>query len=553
MDDAGRVPEVTVAHDRELGALSAERSVARAVQEVVDQIPCQVAIVDGSALLCMVNQQWRDFAETHPGDFRACRVGGSLLRWCERCGERQLAVVLNRLVTEGRAGGVWDPVGWGAGRPAMRVSVGLLADGAGAVIACWHLEQPGAAGASRGATAQPDAWEGLVEHLWAARERGEASRTGVALLSFTSVSARGAGGAVASAVLDRVVAACRPGDRAALVGDDEIAVSVSDVLGEVHLLGIAERLLEQLDGSLVVGSEVVELAASAGVALVDRLGPLTDDGAVLALLRDLAGAHPLHHDRSSRPALVAPQQLDRALENEEFFLLYQPVVRAGDRATVGVEALVRWLDPTRGVVPPIEFVPDAERTGRIFSLGAWVLERACRDAAALPDSYEVSVNVSARQIRSDLARVVFDALDRTQLSPSRLVLELTESMIMADPERSISLFGELTRHGVRIAIDDFGSGYSSLARLRDLTINRLKIDRLFVRGLASSPLDETIVEAVISLARSLGLDVVAEGVETDEQAAILHAMGCDHLQGYLIGHPVPIGELAGVPSAGGEP
>ncbi len=244
--------------------------------------------------------------------------------------------------------------------------------------------------------------------------------------------------------------------------------------------------------------------------------------------------------------------LRMALERDELRLHFQPIVDLRTDAVVGFEALVRWQHPTRGLVPPLAFIPLAEETGLILPLGRWVLETACRQAVRWHASASrrdaappfVSVNLSAREfMAADLCEAVADILVDTGLDPGALELEITESVLMDQSEAGIRALRQLRGLGVRLVLDDFGTGYSSLAYLKHLPLDTIKIDRSFIVGI-DEPADRSIVDAVIALAHGLGIGVVAEGIETAGQADRLRELGCDLGQGYLFARPLPAGRIA---------
>ena len=236
------------------------------------------------------------------------------------------------------------------------------------------------------------------------------------------------------------------------------------------------------------------------------------------------------------------------LERGELVLHYQPIVdQAGH--VIGVEALARWVHPTRGMVQPGSFIPVAEESGLILPLGKWVMQTACRQLlawskAAHTQSLSIAVNVSAREFRqSEFASQIIEILRSTGANPRRLKLELTESLLLSDVQDAIRKMEQLRAEGVRFSLDDFGTGYSSLSYLKRLPLDQLKIDQSFVRDVLTDPNDAAIARTVIALAQSLGLAVVAEGVETAGQRDFLLASGCQVFQGYLFGRPVPVHEL----------
>jgi len=241
------------------------------------------------------------------------------------------------------------------------------------------------------------------------------------------------------------------------------------------------------------------------------------------------------------------EDLRQAIKVNGFLLYYQAQVDRG--VLVGAEALIRWRHPQRGFLSPGEFIPLAEKTGLILPLGDWVLETACKQIAAWADRKDmahisVAVNISARQLRSaDFVEKVLTILDRTRANPHNLKLELTESMFVDNVEDVIAKMTELKSHGLRFSLDDFGTGYSSLAYLRRLPLDQLKIDQAFVRDILADAGSGAIAESIISLGRAMGLSVIAEGVETEEQRDFLAGLGCHAFQGYLFSRPVPVDEF----------
>jgi EAL domain-containing protein (putative c-di-GMP-specific phosphodiesterase class I) len=235
------------------------------------------------------------------------------------------------------------------------------------------------------------------------------------------------------------------------------------------------------------------------------------------------------------------------MEKKEFVLHYQPKVDLKSRDIVGVEALIRWQSPELGLVPPGEFIPLLEETGLILQVGSWALTRAALDHRGWVErnlnAPRVAVNVSQIQLRQrDFVRVVQEAV-ADGVAPTGIDLEITESLVMQDVQANIEKLDAVRRLGMRIAIDDFGTGYSSLAYLARLPVETLKIDRAFISTMLQDPNSATLVQTMISLAHSLHLKVIAEGVETEEQAATLHALGCDEMQGYVFSKPLPLEQL----------
>jgi EAL domain-containing protein (putative c-di-GMP-specific phosphodiesterase class I) len=256
--------------------------------------------------------------------------------------------------------------------------------------------------------------------------------------------------------------------------------------------------------------------------------------------------------------MVLEGRLRRALEQRQFLLLYQPQIELDSGAVVGLEALLRWRHPELGLVSPHEFVPLAEESGLIEPLGIWVLDTACRQyrawrEAGLPE-FRLAINMSARQFqRPGLERRMRGVLDETAMDAHRLELELTESVLMQEGDHTAVLLDTLSDLGIGLALDDFGTGYSSLSYLKRFPITRVKIDRCFVRDVATSEGDAAVARAVIAMAHGLGVEVVAEGIETLEQLAVLRRYGCDEGQGFLLGRPVAASEVPAVVHRQGWP
>ncbi|MBL8340349.1 MAG: EAL domain-containing protein [Rubrivivax sp.] len=342
------------------------------------------------------------------------------------------------------------------------------------------------------------------------------------------------------------------------LGGDEFTVIAEEVGGAEDAALIAQRLLDALNSPFVVGDEEVVVSVSIGISLYP-----TDDVDLERLIRhtDMAMyrakqmgrgvfcffSDDLNAAMSARLSLEGA--LRRAVERGEFLLHYQPKARLADGVVTGVEALLRWRSPGRGMVPPDRFIGVLEDTGLVLPVGAWVIRTACAQLAAWDSTglppLRMAINLSARQVRHPhLATHVEDTLREYGLAPHRLDIELTESMLMEDSDATRALLADFARIGVRIALDDFGTGHSSLSYLKRFNVNTLKVDRSFVSALPDSSEDRAIAQAVIVMARSLGMSTVGEGVETPAQLQALAEMGCSEVQGYLIGRPQPADDFA---------
>jgi EAL domain-containing protein (putative c-di-GMP-specific phosphodiesterase class I) len=234
-------------------------------------------------------------------------------------------------------------------------------------------------------------------------------------------------------------------------------------------------------------------------------------------------------------------ELHTAFERGDFDLHYQPQLDLPTGRIIGYEALIRWNHPERGMIPPMEFIQIAEETGMINPIGEWVLRKACSDARHLPNDCFVAVNISPVQFMTkDFVGVVRDTMRATGIKPSRLELEVTETAMMQDRDRAAAILKELAEMGISVAVDDFGTGYSNLSYLIDFSFGKLKIDRSFVSRIDTDSSSGAVVSTIVGLSRALGVSIIAEGVETESQATLLRAAGCEVVQGYLIGRPAPL-------------
>jgi len=355
------------------------------------------------------------------------------------------------------------------------------------------------------------------------------------------------------AVAARLLGCTRAADTVARIGGDEFVVLLGDLGRAETARHVAQKVLDELSAPLALGAYNLQVTPSIGIAAFPEDG---EDVDTLMRNADTAMYHAKQAGRSNFQFFTAAMNeatqqrlqlegdLRQAIERGELSLHYQPLLDLRSGGIAGFEALVRWRHPQRGMIPPSEFIPAAEDAGFIRAVGEWVLRAACTQGVAWHRSghaqLQVAVNCSAKQFQDDgFVDAVARVLRETGMPAQRLELEITEGVIIQGSAQVNARFQALEAMGVRISIDDFGTGYSSLSYLKRLSIHRLKIDQSFVRDIGTDPNDAAIVSAIVTIAHSLGLDVVAEGVETAEQLAYLRSVGCDTAQGYLFSEPLP--------------
>jgi len=350
------------------------------------------------------------------------------------------------------------------------------------------------------------------------------------------------------AAAERLVAEA-DGAFVARIGGDEFMILMPDDIRREDVLSLAERLVEAIGTELEVDDYLSHVGLSVGIAIypddgVDAATLLANaDSALYRAKREGRGRvcfFETEMDRELRDRRLLQHDLRQAVEQNQLLVYFQPQARM-EGEIIGFEALVRWNHPTRGIVPPDQFIPLAEENGLIIEIGEWVLREACREAASWPRPLQVAVNLSPVQFQAgDLERSIHQILLETGLAPTRLEVEITEGVLIGDFTRALSLLRRLKALGIRIAMDDFGTGYSSLSYLQSFPFDKIKIDRSFILNLEATPQSAEIVRAVLSLAHALHIPVVAEGVETEVQRAFLQSEACEEMQGYLIGRPEPI-------------
>jgi len=390
----------------------------------------------------------------------------------------------------------------------------------------------------------------------AARERGALAVLYLDLDRFKQVNdmfGHAGGDALLIQVARRLQAVLRPEDTLARVGGDEFVIVSTLAAQPERAAHLAGRVVEVLERPFDLSGRQIEIGVSVGIALYPADGGSQEslfrsaDTALFRVKEERRGTFRFYEstmDANLQDRHRLEQDLRHAVERGELELQYQPVVNCRTLITDGYEALVRWRHPVRGLVPPGDFIPLAEQTGQIDKIGQWVIETACRTAAGWTDESWVAVNVSAIQLRrSDLPHLVAAALANSGLDARRLEIEVTESVFINDGKQAIKVLRALRGQGVSISLDDFGTGYSSLSYLRSFAFNKIKIDKSFMVGLGQGGEAGTIVRAIIGLGHNLAASIVAEGIETPDQLAIVRAEGCDYVQGFLLGrpalHPMP--------------
>jgi diguanylate cyclase (GGDEF)-like protein/PAS domain S-box-containing protein len=365
----------------------------------------------------------------------------------------------------------------------------------------------------------------------------------------------------------RLQSTVRQGDTVARISGDEFAVVLGDLAQPEDAALVAQKIIDRLAAAVEIHGQEVFVTASIGIAAFPGDGGDAEtligaaDAAMYRAKQSGRNAYQFFTaeiNQRSRARAQLGSELRRAVEREEFALVYQPKYDLAKRQITGAEALLRWKHPERGTVSPMEFIPVLEETGLIVQVGEWVLRRACEDLkawqAAGLEVRPVAVNLSARQFRQpDLDERITSLVRAAGVAPALIELEITESQLMQDPDHAIRVMRSLCDAGMRIAIDDFGTGYSSLSYLTRFPVSSLKIDRSFVANVNDDPSAAAIVRTIIEMAHTLGFTVVAEGIETEAQAHYLRRRGCEQAQGYLFARPMPAGDLAGLLEKIGAP
>ena len=372
-----------------------------------------------------------------------------------------------------------------------------------------------------------------------------------------------AGDAVLAEISKRLTTCLRSAEYAARFGGDEFCAILSPAGSPEEIKVFADRILAAVQQPLTFGDNELIVGASVGIAVFpDNARNMPDlmAQADLAMYRakkqvgSKACFFESGMDLEMRERCTLARDLRQALAQNELELHYQPQSRLADNQTIGYEALIRWNHPTRGPILPADFIPIAEESALIVPIGEWVLRNACATAVSWPQPYRISVNLSPVQFtHGGLPETVHSILVETGLAPKRLQLEVTESLLISDPDVALRTLRRLKALGVAIAMDDFGSGYSSLSTLQSFPFDKIKIDRSFINMLGKQPKSAAIIRAVLALGRSLDIPVLAEGIETRAHLDFMRSEGCDEAQGNFLGRPMPVGEMSPLAAAAGDP
>ncbi|HEY9729177.1 MAG TPA: bifunctional diguanylate cyclase/phosphodiesterase, partial [Chroococcales cyanobacterium] len=368
----------------------------------------------------------------------------------------------------------------------------------------------------------------------------------------------GVGDLLIKAVAERLTACVGPQDVVARLNSDRFAIILATPQHKKEAGNVAEIILERLSQTFSLAGQEIFITASVGIALYPRDGNeievlLNHANTAMTKASQQGGDQYQFYSAAfnvgSSDRLSLQSELRHALEREELQVYYQPQVSLQTGEIIGTEALLRWLHPERGLVSPTKFIPIAEETGLIIPIGEWVLQTACKQTKLWQNSgfasLQVSVNLSSRQFSQiDLRKQLVQILMETGLDPKYIEVELTESMLVQNTEVAIRRLNALKSLGVKIAIDDFGTGYSSLSYLQQFPFDILKIDRCFIQDITNNPHNAAITKAIIEMAKSLNLKLIAEGVETPEELSFICRQDCDAMQGYLFSRPLPTPEFS---------
>ena len=585
-EPSGRVSGVFLEGHDVTEALRADerlRDVELLSRSTLDALAEQIAVVEADGTIATTNRAWRDFAGANGTLMPMAREGSNYLAACDEAaagGDRdaaKAASLIRRVISGEIRQGQWEYEGSvPAGRRWFSLKVNRFAgDGPVRVLVAREDVTERKANESRiEYLATHDALTGLPnrnllgDRAQQSIERSRRSGQGLAVLAVDLDNFKQLNDAYGHSVGDATIAACALriagaaeglSDTVARLGSDEFVVVVGDTEDPGTAAARTARAVHDavMAPMTILADHEFTLLASVGISLYPSDGTTFDallKNAEAAMYRAKAlgrGGYQFYSPEMSARAnerVLFEGELHRALLREQFELHFQPQIEIATGALVGVEALVRWQHPELGWLQPARFIPIAEETGLIGPLGRYVLREACLQNRAWRDqgmpAVPVAVNISAAQLRhADFLAMVEEIIAETGIDPRTLELEITEGTMMEVTEPFLARIASLKRLGVRLSIDDFGTGYSNLAYLRTFPLDRLKIDQSFIASAPSDEGSQSIVRAILGLGESLGLEVVAEGVETDEQAALLERLGCRNAQGFLYGRPMPANEL----------
>jgi diguanylate cyclase (GGDEF)-like protein len=522
------------------------------------ELPEGIDLVTGgyTASACLVACAFSVAVRT---DRRSTRAVGSLL----------LVASLAVLVLMALPAQVTTPEFGGAGRTIILSSVAVIMSAIlGTALATYNIEHHSrvdaidtlrnyAAVDSLTGLSNRDALKRHISHLVDTTDRATCKFT---VLAFNlnrfrlvnDVHGSEAGDHILKTVAGRLQAALGPSEFVARVSGDEFYAVKSGIHRKADAVAFATKLLEIVREPIQWKTSKLDITARIGAALFPNNAESVDEligQADIAMCRaqttsdDEVIFFDPSVDKAKRDLNALSIDLRKAIDDKEFEIYFQTQHSATTRQLIGFEALIRWHHPIRGMVSPADFIPLAEKTGMIHEIGAWVIRETCLQAARWDESIKVAVNVSANQImRNDLPEIVYDAITRSGIDPKRLELEITESGIVADERHALAILNRIKALGCSIAMDDFGTGFSSLSTFKKFPFDKIKIDRAFISDLATNKQSNAIVNATVGVGRPLNIRVLAEGVEDQEQLAILTELGCDEVQGYYFGRPVPVHE-----------
>ncbi|MFO0907584.1 MAG: EAL domain-containing protein [Isosphaeraceae bacterium] len=548
------------------------------LQSTLDALAVRIAILDHTGTILAVNAAWRTLGEVDPLAGRSCSVGTNYLEACEQGATERpaeaepIAAGIREVMRCERPEFSREYAAQTAeGKRWFNIRITRFGDPESVRVVLAHEDITSRKSAEEQLLheAYHDVLTGLpnralfTDHLGRAvarAKRNEDYRFAVLFLDLDGFKVVNdslghmAGDHLLMGFGRRLEGCVRAGDAVARLGGDEFAVLVNDIHDEGDALRLVDRIQRELEEPFLLGGHEVFSSSSIGIAVSDRryerpVEILRDADTAMYRAKALGKAHHIVFDQAMHTTVVQRLRLEtdlrRALEREEFWVAYQPIVELATEQVSGFEALVRWAHPERGLVSPGEFIPAVEETGLIIPLDLWVIREASRQLCTWHRRFQdiaplmLSVNLSSKQFaQPNLLERIDRIIDETGIDPTCLKLEVTESVLMGQPESAAEKLHQIKRRGITLSMDDFGTGYSSLSYLHNFPFNILKIDRSFVSRIGPDGENSEIVATIISLAHNLGMKVVAEGVETEEQFTRLRALQCEYGQGFYFSRPM---------------